>query len=84
MPKSSSRSTKAFWPSTRLVHIVLQLPALFISLNTYRSFSNIKDMVEELTTGLSIALEVRSPNAPKSFREFCGPYDPVCWKMHAF
>lgn len=36
------------------------------------------EMVEELTTGNCIAMEIsKSQNAHAAFREFCGPYDPV-------
>ena len=34
-------------------------------------------MVAELTSGPSIALEIRAQNAPQSFREMVGPADPV-------
>lgn len=34
-------------------------------------------MVEELVSGLSVALEIRAQNAQAVFREFCGPHDPV-------
>ena len=33
-------------------------------------------MVEHMTTGPCIVLEVRQENAVKSFRELCGPTDP--------
>ena len=33
-------------------------------------------MVDELTSGLSIAIEINGPNSYSSFREFCGPHDP--------
>ncbi|XP_051782089.1 nucleoside diphosphate kinase 7 isoform X1 [Erpetoichthys calabaricus] len=33
-------------------------------------------MVEELCAGPCIALEICGPEAPKAFREFCGPADP--------
>jgi len=33
-------------------------------------------MVEELTDGPCIALEVRGENVVPTFREFCGPFDP--------
>lgn len=35
------------------------------------------NMVTELSSGPSIALEIRAQDAPKTFREFCGPSDPV-------
>lgn len=34
-------------------------------------------MVNELTSGASIALEIRAQNAPVAFREMTGPADPV-------
>lgn len=34
------------------------------------------EMVDELTSGLSIAIEINGPNSYSSFREFCGPHDP--------
>lgn len=34
------------------------------------------EMLSELCSGPCIAMEIRGPNAPKSFREFCGPADP--------
>lgn len=34
-------------------------------------------MVNELTSGASIALEIRAQNAPIAFREMTGPADPV-------
>lgn len=36
-------------------------------------------MVDELISGTSIALEIKEPNGNShaSFREFCGPHDPV-------
>lgn len=35
-----------------------------------------KSMVEELCCGPCLAVEIRSPNAPVTFREFVGPSDP--------
>ena len=34
-------------------------------------------MVDQLTTGACIALEIRAQNAAQTFREFVGPADPV-------
>lgn len=34
------------------------------------------EMVDELTSGLSIAIEIKGQDAYKAFREFCGPHDP--------
>ena len=34
-------------------------------------------MVDELTSGISIAIEIKGQDAYASFREFCGPHDPV-------
>jgi len=34
------------------------------------------NMVEELTSGVCVALEIRAQNAQQVFREFCGPHDP--------
>ncbi|XP_018412804.1 PREDICTED: nucleoside diphosphate kinase 7 [Nanorana parkeri] len=34
------------------------------------------EMLAELCSGPCIAMEIRGPDAPKSFREFCGPADP--------
>ncbi|KAM4796897.1 nucleoside diphosphate kinase homolog 7 isoform 2-T2 [Rhinophrynus dorsalis] len=34
------------------------------------------DMLNELCSGPCIALEIRDADAPKNFREFCGPADP--------
>mmetsp|Transcript_33463 Transcript_33463/g.38423 ORF Transcript_33463/g.38423 Transcript_33463/m.38423 type:complete len:118 (+) Transcript_33463:788-1141(+) len=33
-------------------------------------------LVEHLTTGPCIVLEIRQENAVQSFRKFCGPHDP--------
>lgn len=35
-------------------------------------------MVDELTSGISIAIEIKSSssNSQSEFREFCGPHDP--------
>jgi hypothetical protein len=38
-------------------------------------------MVDELVSGISIAIEIKAPNAYASFREFCGPHDPVFFKI---
>ena len=39
-------------------------------------------MVDELTSGTSIAIEIRVPrDSHASFREFCGPHDPVIYKF---
>ena len=35
------------------------------------------NMVTELSTGTCIAMEIRAQDAPKTFREFAGPSDPV-------
>lgn len=35
------------------------------------------EMVEELVNGTCIALEVKSQGSRGTFREFCGPHDPV-------
>lgn len=37
-------------------------------------------MVNELTSGPSIAMEIRAQNAPVAFREMVGPADPVSYK----
>lgn len=34
-------------------------------------------MIDELTSGTAIALEIKGQNAHAAFREFCGPHDPV-------
>jgi len=34
------------------------------------------EMVDELTSGISIAIEIKGQDAYASFREFCGPHDP--------
>lgn len=34
------------------------------------------EMVDELTSGISIAIEIKAPEAYTKFREFCGPHDP--------
>ena len=34
-------------------------------------------MVEELCCGPCLAMEIRAPDAPVTFREFVGPADPV-------
>ncbi|XP_069617787.1 nucleoside diphosphate kinase homolog 7 [Ranitomeya imitator] len=34
------------------------------------------EMVVELCSGPCLAMEIQAPDAPKSFREFCGPADP--------
>ena len=34
-------------------------------------------MIDELTSGTAIALEIKAADAHSSFREFCGPHDPV-------
>ncbi|XP_065096615.1 nucleoside diphosphate kinase homolog 7 isoform X3 [Paramisgurnus dabryanus] len=34
------------------------------------------NMVDELCSGPCMALEIHAPDAPKAFREFCGPADP--------
>lgn len=36
-----------------------------------------QSMVDELCCGQCIAMEIRAPDAPVSFREFVGPSDPV-------
>ena len=42
-------------------------------------------MVDELTSGTSIAIEIRLPqNTHRSFREFCGPHDPVSLLLDLF
>ena len=33
-------------------------------------------MVEQMTTGPCIVMEIRQENAVQSFRELCGPMDP--------
>jgi hypothetical protein len=35
------------------------------------------EMVDELVNGPCIALELKSRNTQATFREFCGPSDPV-------
>ena len=40
-------------------------------------------MVAELISGPCVALEIRAQNAVKSFREFCGPADPVSFGSNA-
>eukprot|EP01006_Ploeotia_vitrea_P031574 TRINITY_DN63905_c1_g1_i1.p1 TRINITY_DN63905_c1_g1~~TRINITY_DN63905_c1_g1_i1.p1 ORF type:complete len:378 (+),score=47.24 TRINITY_DN63905_c1_g1_i1:30-1163(+) len=35
-----------------------------------------QQMIEQITSGVCWALEVRSENAVQSFRQFCGPHDP--------
>jgi nucleoside diphosphate kinase len=37
----------------------------------------LKQLVEELVSGMCVALEIRAQNASSVFREFCGPHDPV-------
>ena len=44
--------------------------------------SEYSSMVEELTSGPCIALEVRAQSAPEVFRKFVGPADPV--SVHLF
>ena len=34
------------------------------------------DMVTEMVSGPLIAMEIRAQDAPRTFREFCGPADP--------
>ena len=34
-------------------------------------------MVEELCCGPCLAMEIRAPDAPVTFRDFVGPTDPV-------
>ena len=34
-------------------------------------------MVDELTSGPCIVMEIRAQNAPQAFREMTGPADPV-------
>ncbi|XP_068125905.1 nucleoside diphosphate kinase homolog 7 [Hyperolius riggenbachi] len=34
------------------------------------------EMLGELCSGPCVAMEIRGPDAPRSFREFCGPSDP--------
>ena len=41
-------------------------------------------MVNELTAGPSLALEIRAQNAPIAFREMTGPADPVSGVKHDF
>jgi nucleoside-diphosphate kinase len=36
-----------------------------------------QSMVTELTSGPCLALEIRAQDAQKTFREMCGPHDPV-------
>lgn len=38
-------------------------------------------MVDELCSGPCMALEIHATDAPKVFRDFCGPADPVSVKM---
>jgi nucleoside-diphosphate kinase len=33
-------------------------------------------MIDQLSAGPAVALEVRQDNAVEKFRKFCGPYDP--------
>ncbi len=37
---------------------------------------NLKEMVDELTSGMSFAIEIKCDSAYKAFRDFCGPHDP--------
>uniref|UniRef100_A0A8C2CJD5 Nucleoside diphosphate kinase homolog 7 n=1 Tax=Cyprinus carpio TaxID=7962 RepID=A0A8C2CJD5_CYPCA len=39
------------------------------------------NMVDELCSGPCMALEIHATDAPRTFREFCGPADPVSNKM---
>uniref|UniRef100_A0A8C4S978 NME/NM23 family member 7 n=1 Tax=Erpetoichthys calabaricus TaxID=27687 RepID=A0A8C4S978_ERPCA len=50
---------------------------MFVHLTKNVSFCVFEQsMVEELCAGPCIALEICGPEAPKAFREFCGPADP--------
>jgi len=39
-------------------------------------------MVDELCCGPCLAMEIRAPDAPVTFREFVGPSDPVSCLHH--
>lgn len=43
-------------------------------------------MVTEMYSGPCVALEIQQNNPAKTFREFCGPADPVsyCLKCQSF
>eukprot|EP00998_Keelungia_sp_KM082_P010270 NODE_6465_length_637_cov_70.931373_g6442_i0.p1 GENE.NODE_6465_length_637_cov_70.931373_g6442_i0~~NODE_6465_length_637_cov_70.931373_g6442_i0.p1 ORF type:complete len:107 (+),score=22.07 NODE_6465_length_637_cov_70.931373_g6442_i0:251-571(+) len=40
-----------------------------------------QEVVEQLCNGTIWALEIRSENAVKAFRQFCGPHDPEVGKV---
>ena len=42
----------------------------------YKFLPECKRMIDQLSSGPCIALEVRQENAVEQFRNFCGPYDP--------
>ena len=41
-----------------------------------------QSMVDELCCGPCLAMEIRAPDAPVTFREFVGPSDPVSCLHH--
>ena len=43
----------------------------------FNYFFLFKQLVDEIISGLCVALEIRAQNAQTIFREFCGPHDPV-------
>lgn len=52
--------------------------------NVFKSFKctgisilSLQSMVTELCSGPCLVLEIHGTDTPKSFREFCGPTDPV-------
>lgn len=41
-------------------------------------------MVNELCSGPCLVLEIQGPDTPQTFRELCGPADPVSLSHHVF
>ncbi len=51
----------------------------------------LQNMLDELCSGPCMALEIHATDAPRTFREFCGPADPVsnkkvqsCYNVYLF
>ena len=42
----------------------------------YKFLPECKRMIDQLSSGPCVALEVRQENAVEELRKFCGPYDP--------
>lgn len=69
---------KAGYDITAVMAINFSKPNAEEFLEVYKGvLQEYSEMVEELINGTCIALEVKSQGSRGTFRDFCGPHDPV-------